>query len=328
MWRPVIDMRSKLLMYLRHQTDANGERLDAATNSLEHILLALNDDQKRLLWRDPDIGPHLVSMCQALQIERRNIIDIMPTNQSDAFRQHRSRVDKTLCNVFQKHFKSGLRETQPTNFQLTRTFKEFIRGITYFQEPSQHISVGSPIYHRLTSCGPIHDEHYNTFHTCYTNNPNNIEAERRIRTCYIERLIYDAMYQHQTSLFDTIKRQDKGHHTWLRKTKEDFQTCYPNINIQVIITRYEGQLPMELGINIYSHKKLVEQQHYTRTFGIHEGYDPFVFCQRWLVNTNQYQEKFQEFSQEHEWQEVERNTMPPAMSPSISLTEKPLRKTV
>lgn len=236
-------MRGKLLMYLRHPTDANGERLDLATDLLDHELAMLDDDQKRWLWRDPDIGQHLVSMHQALQ---RETLDGL----------------HSLRTLFRKHFESGPCEAQP---HLARIFQAFLRGITTFQDRYE------PMYQRMTRCDPGH-------------------------TCYIERLVYDAL----------ANRQDQGHCAQ--------PACCPNTDIRATITRFEGQLPMELRINIYSGKRLVERQHYTRTFGIHEEYDPFVFCQRWLLDTNEYQEKFQEFSQEREWQTLAQfiESLPPS----------------
>jgi hypothetical protein len=134
----------------------------------------------------------------------------------------------------------------------TRVFDNFIRGVTYFADEDPRRGVPSPIYHRLYSCGP--------------RDPAHREGSRghRIERCYVERLIYDAIYSHlslrfPTSATQTFAGQDEGHLFRLDLTKADFATCFPDVEIDVqlhftdqnwpdrlVVTRVQGAQSSQL----------------------------------------------------------------------------------
>jgi hypothetical protein len=134
--------------------------------------------------------------------------------------------------------------------QITLVFKEFIKGITYFR--NQKDSQDHPIYHRLASCGEA-------FNIC----TNKTAKEKRrvkkiIERCYLERLIYNEIYINQTINED----QDKAHIHWLEQTRQDFQTCFPRLDLKVSIDSWEDIFPTKLRIEKYKNGVIT----YTETF--------------------------------------------------------------
>ncbi len=326
MWQKVFSLRSKFLLYIRHRSF--GPQVDTAANDLDQTLQSLNDTERWALWSDPDVGPNLKAICSTLQADRRDLLD-MKRNATPSdlvnIKQNLARNDRILSAIFATHFKV-CHQLEPSQSHITKTFKEFIMGITFFHHPQDN-SMLMPVYHLMTSCGPYTDQNYATFHRCYANNPNQAEAEQRIKTCYVERLIYDRMYKNMTLFFPNTRNhtrhaQDRGHRNWLQQTNKDFQTCYPKTVIRVWIPRYERGIPMELRIEYYTDGVLLERQHYTRTLLPDGTYDPFVFCQRWIVATNTSQEKFQAYAFEEDWTDVP-NTPFMALPNSLSSSGTP-----
>ncbi len=167
----------------------------------------------------------------------------------------------------------------------TQVFESFIKGITYFAH--EHDARAKPVYHRLYSCGTASQEHRHGNLIC-SEGLTAAELRRRrplIERCYIERLIYDQIYQHESiteqgtpanlSSFAAVSSaaaqhelgtsegrpcasgvriesrgnataaQDQGHLFNMQRTKEDFETCFPNTIIEVEVT-YHDNMPQRL----------------------------------------------------------------------------------
>jgi hypothetical protein len=73
-----------------------------------------------------------------------------------------------------------------------------------------------------------------------------------IERCYIERLIYNELYIHESLHFPPTgfqdNEQDPGHLFRIDLTKHDFESCFPNTKI-IIEIEYIDNFPFKLIIN-------------------------------------------------------------------------------
>lgn len=109
----------------------------------------------------------------------------------------------------------------------------FLQGITIFAQRDEGMDIGTPPYHRASSCGPWDPSDPNASRAferdharCDVDDAltSAEELERRRRnvwTCLVERMAYDNMYG------NFIGYQDIGHmHNELRVTRELFERCF------------------------------------------------------------------------------------------------------
>jgi hypothetical protein len=178
--------------------------------------------------------------------------------------------DPTIRGSHDRIFKNLLGMEKRIPSALTIIFGNFIKGITYFQNQNAS-GVEIPIYHRLYSCGTGDEAFRNTYQKCIPDmdKQDRIDVRTRIETCYIERLIYDDMYRHLVLFFPNIgteeQSQDRAHLDRLALTKEDFETCFPNLRITIQIEYDSTHWPIELKIQRYIRDKLVSTEQYNRT---------------------------------------------------------------
>ena len=239
------------------------QKLLSQLNKFEKEIRKLSDMQRMLFIEENK--PALRDM-KILLLEK----DIkMNTKLSISLSVNTSRTNNKLISVHDKLFGPNKLLEYDYNkdivyLNIPKIFQEFIKGITYFsdQEPSQDI-----IYHRLYSCGEKGSAFYDFLHKC-TPDMSEIqrnENEKRIYTCYIERLIFDNIFLHITHFFpekgDDIHKQNPTHEARIQKTKEDFKTCFPNIDIEIEIV-YNQIYPVSLKILKYVKNKL----HYTEIY--------------------------------------------------------------
>lgn len=141
-------------------------------------------------------------------------------------------VSKRDANARRVHdilFTNLLKIGKTPPMRITKIFEEFVKGITYFSNETTNGE--QPIYHRLASCGPRNDAFRNTFNQCTRSNKREKRIlKEKIQTCFIERLIYDKLYTHQTLFFpasgNAQHTQDQGHVNWLAITKADFRRMF------------------------------------------------------------------------------------------------------
>lgn len=151
----------------------------------------------------------------------------------------------TLSQLF------GLRRGIPLG--ITPLLAAFLKGITYFGTDA-----GFPIYHRMFSCGPYeHHAAYRDAHTDCAKATRVDEKQRRGRiaeTCYIERSVYNLLYEHEvlhipaTSNDIDHAQQDRGHQQALDDAEKDFHKCFPGTRLSCRLV-YEGRVPTQLIID-------------------------------------------------------------------------------
>jgi hypothetical protein len=141
----------------------------------------------------------------------------------------------TICSVY-------LIEKGSDYQSITNIFEEFIKGVTYFsdQQDQHETKTKIPIYHRLFSCGSENTPFREQFMQCKMSNTASwATISKQIQRCYIERKIYTAIYNQNGLHFPLNGTEelatDKGHLFRLSLTKQDFQTCFPNKDIDVRI---------------------------------------------------------------------------------------------
>ena len=217
--------------------------------------------------------------------------------------QYRGFIDRIFTNSLR------LNKRMPTS--LTIIFNEFVQGVTYFINQSDN---AMPVYHRLYSCGPHNDAFRNTFLQCTpTMSKNERQSiKNRIITCYVERLIYNAIYQHQSLLFplngtEYTARQDDGHEHWLMQTRNDFKSCFPKSDITVDILDFDNAWPLKLEVKRTIHGKVISTETYTRTLYIDvvtgiKRYNDEIECVRTTSNFIYF--KVQQFALEMQWKRV------------------------
>ena len=217
--------------------------------------------------------------------------------------------DPTVRSIHDKLFVNLLNFPKNPPLRITRVFEDFIQGITYFRKETVHGE--QPIYHRLTSCGPG----TNAFRTRYNQCNNGMSkkakqlSKTRIQTCYIERLIYDKLYNTQTLFFpargNSVSSQDQGHLNWLEQTKADFKTCFPNIDIVVELNDFDGLMPSKLTIIRRKKNGNSSREVYIKDIihGEIKTYDVFVQCS--LFANNKEKRKVQRFEKEEKWSDIQ-----------------------
>jgi hypothetical protein len=125
-----------------------------------------------------------------------------------------------------------------TPMQVTEIYDAFVKGIFTFQGED---SIEYPSYHRDRACGPKANPNYKATHTCkVSNSAHTIKNNKRmIENCYIERQLYDKMFNHYNLLFDPrgdgTSSQNDGHINMLHDVRVDFESCFPNVAINVEI---------------------------------------------------------------------------------------------
>ena len=157
--------------------------------------------------------------------------------------------------------------------RVTLIFEQFIRGITLFDNEMKK-PIAEIAYHRDASCGSrdLDREQYKDTRSCKIThgNPTLKVNKKLVYKCYLERLIYDEMYKQYTLFFpdqwDQESYQDRGHRTMLEDVRKDFESCYPNVVLSVVIKYTTHNIPYFLEITKQSKKyqQVIEIETYIR----------------------------------------------------------------
>ena len=178
------------------------------------------------------------------------------------------RVQSLRSRVFENLLRFNPRDTKT---RATEVFAQFVRGITSFSndEPA------TPAYHRRRSCGPrdMPKDAYDDTRTCKLTHGNAQLAanKKRIYTCHLERLMYDAIFGEHALFFpeDLAQEssQDRGHRQKLANTARDFETCFPNLGLEVDVTFGNGGVPIVLRVvkKTRRHGRTLSTETYVRT---------------------------------------------------------------
>jgi hypothetical protein len=188
-----------------------------------------------------------------------------------------------LRSMYDKLFINMLNIKNHPKTSSTYLFRDFIKGITYFKYQEKGI-LKHPVYHRLFSCGDGSNAFRNTFNRCNIKNKSTVY--KRIKTCYLERLIYGNIYLKnvflQTPSWDYTKKiQDKPHIDWLEQTLNDFNTCFPGISVKIKI-KYNQNYPIYLMVLWIFKNKIKYIEEYIKYFKVNQqgeiDYKDIVNC--------------------------------------------------
>ena len=203
--------------------------------------------------------------------------------------------NKQLNSIYDKVFTNIFTSRQS---HTTLLFTKFIKGITYFK--NEHYT-DDTVYHRIQSCGSYKDER-----SCI----NSVEEKdtlkhQRIYICYLERLIWDYIFKYENpnipGTFDESIKQDKSHEDRLNITQKEYQSCYKDCDLEVII-EFNPE-PYKLIIKQLYKTRVKCIEIYTRNvmhdiFGSWE-YEMVVECKRKYKNIDY--AKFQTFYNKSKW---------------------------
>jgi len=163
-----------------------------------------------------------------------------------------------------------------------------------------------PIYHRLSACGTGDSSFRDKFNICHGKTKTEVRKIKHIiETCYIERLIYNQIYLDQTLFFpekmNSEHTQDEGHTHWLNQTKQDFKTCFPKVDIEIVISNYFLNLPTKLEVIRKINGIESSREIYTKSIlNVEEKtYDDFVECE--LISKGLHKFKIQRYQKEERW---------------------------
>lgn len=168
----------------------------------------------------------------------------------------KSNSQQTLIRIRDQLFGSLLRNVVIENERcnVTKIYNEFTRGITYFQN-EQVYDINQPSYHRDGSCSKKGSKNHECIQT------NNIDTKQKkkndIRKCYIERIIYDFLWTKYI-----FSSQDINHIEWLSKTKEAYQTCFPEKDLYIDIQIDEtSNMPTKLALYEENIQEIYEKRY-------------------------------------------------------------------
>ncbi len=160
-----------------------------------------------------------------------------------------------------KIFKSILKFNKNMPLGITITFEEFIKGISYFSNETEK---QIPIYHRASSCG----NKRKNFREIIKNN-NDEEKRNKIYKCYLERLIYDHMYNHlllkfPTKLKNQNSQQNNGHLYQLTERSKNYYNHFLGKDIKIEIF-YEYDFPVFLTVYFMNGDKVEKIEKFMKT---------------------------------------------------------------
>ena len=173
----------------------------------------------------------------------------------------------------------------------TQLFTEFCKGITYFK--NQNVKERQ-IYHRKNSCGSGSKTIAEKFKKQYSYDKI-VSNKEHMRTCYIERLIYDDIY------FNTLHYQDFEHNEELLKMIRLYDDIYKgSIRIEIW---YKYKTPIEIKITTKAPKNfnefyMIEEQY------IKSPNSNIVRCNKsikYIDNSSKNYYKVQTFDKEEKW---------------------------
>jgi len=207
-----------------------------------------------------------------------------------------------LRKIYDNIFFTGLHISKPTTIFTvlpSQILSKLIKGITYFKGEYPEW----PVYHRLVSCGNAKID-YKTKFKILESDAIKIQDSKKaaLKKCYIERLIYDKIYQ------NTLFKQDIGHLLEVRKIEQLFQDYYPNERINIQIAYKELIIPTFLYIETTIDDKMYTIETYDKETNLCTKilYKKLKFSSPFEVNK---QMKTQTFEKEELWKPYKPNTI-------------------
>lgn len=178
---------------------------------------------------------------------------------------------------------------------ISTIFTKFTSGITYFKPELQHLRW--PIYHRNASCGSDKVKSIYKYKKTLFGPDKSDQLER----CFIERVIYDKLYNKILSV------QDFGHSFELQTIKRLFQDNLKyNIDIEI---EYIDLYPIKLTLlyyDIYNTKNndCLKRIEYKKTLDNTNNYEDIIRCYKKEYIDNTEYAKYQTFDSYIEWTQL------------------------
>ena len=224
--------------------------------TIENVLLQLNDFEKALkkIKNTAQFIQDYYNILCTIQYNLYAIIsDNRYTSHKDELLDYRNRI-----------FLSKLNTLKPENImrKVTDIFNDFIKGITWFDN-EKVFSAETPAYHRHGSC----PERGNHNENCNDTSVDNLLKAERLEKCYIERLIYNDLWEKIMMM-----PQNKEHLDWLENTKRAYLTCFKDTNLEIQIE--------------YSNKKYIE--YIPETLHIKKNNEEYTYYKEYLYNRRIY----------------------------------------
>jgi hypothetical protein len=167
--------------------------------------------------------------------------------ESRHFRPYHNADPKLLTHIYYKLF-IEIKHT----FNVSTIFKDFTKGITCFGHCYYgHFYYQDDVYDRLFSCG---DGSRSFRKTILRDDMNKKTLFKKIKTCFVERLIYENIYMY----FNKITQ---GQTYFLKRTKNDFNVCFPGIDIKIKI-KYTQLRPIYLMVITLLNGKIIYTEEY------------------------------------------------------------------
>jgi hypothetical protein len=182
---------------------------------------------------------------------------------------------KELRGIHDKFFNALNIKVPRIRFAQLPTFlsTRFCQGITYFKNNAGIDAI--PFYHRNNSCGS-------------RLNRNNMNDKFFVKNCYIERMIYDQIYNY------VFHEQDLGHVHELKLVERKYQEFYKNERLIITVSFSQDQLYPNQLIIMTLNDDGIKNEIYTKAFSSN-----LVYCTKY--SGAQKYEKTQTFSQETPW---------------------------
>lgn len=214
-------------------------------------------------------------------------------------RPYITQLSPQIRSIYDRLFFNVLEMRRHATSDATNAFERFTPGISWFasepKDPSE-----KPSYHRGASCGPksmLLEEYERTRRCSSSQSPNTRNANKaRIFKCYMERLIYDKIYERYNLILpgglEYQGAQDDGHEKRLVTTHHDFVTCFPTTKLLVDVTFDERDIPFCLVVRVIEDDGddvLNETtETYVKSMGLtFAAYGPLVQCRREVKSSNQ-----------------------------------------
>lgn len=273
----IIDLRFEECGFPVDQDQTN-HKLDV----LDKGLGSLKADQKTRMLNNSKYN-------QALQKLRDELQSLLKLTKDKA---RKNQLVKIRDQILGSKLK-GAFENETAQRQASVVFKEFIKGITYFSNETEY-NDKEMIYHRNGSCTKNGAGNVNC--SAFNNSAHKKSKKHLIEKCFIERLIYDQLWQQIQQVPQDIK-----HLEWLHNTRLAYLSCFPDFEIKIDIEKYEI-MPEKLKISRYFKGNHIDSEIYIKRYS--NIYEDVVYC---IKNNHVLKRKYakeQTFQQQGKWKNV------------------------
>jgi hypothetical protein len=199
---------------------------------------------------------------------------------------------RSLYDTFFKKCLGIVQVQKRLSYLPTLLFNKFIEGITYFH---QDTTDERPVYHRELSCGAQDLTSQYKFVDAMKIKTKPLQErlliKKFVRTCFIERLIYDSIYN------NTFHQQDLGHLHELKTVEQIYEKYYRYHDLELRVRYDDDNYPIMLSITETT-PELTKKETYT----VSRKHDRVLCTQNhWSKDGLVRYEKVQTFKQEEPW---------------------------